>query len=152
MHTILIGDAREHLATIPDGTVQTCVTSPPYYGLRDYNVVGQIGLEATVDAYVAALVDVFREVRRVLREDGTCWINLGSTYASGIMESEEYVLRDDLSHEERAYVLAELAKHFEAESETVSRLRATDAPAEPDVPVVLSGRRGAASELPDKGV
>jgi DNA modification methylase len=61
--------------------VQTCVTSPPYYGLRDYGHAGQIGLEETPDAYVARLVNVFREVRRVLRDDGTLWLNLGDSYA-----------------------------------------------------------------------
>lgn len=82
MHTILVGDARDHLASLPDQSVQCCVTSPPYYGLRDYQVDGQIGLESTVDAYVASLVDVFREVRRVLKDDGTLWLNLGDSYAS----------------------------------------------------------------------
>lgn len=65
------------------GTVQTCVTSPPYFGLRDYEVDGQIGHEATPDEYVARLVDVFRAVRRVLRDDGTVWLNLGDSYAGG---------------------------------------------------------------------
>jgi len=64
------------------GTVQTCVTSPPYWGLRDYGVSGQLGLESTPDAYVASMVAVFREVWRVLREDGTLWLNLGDSYAS----------------------------------------------------------------------
>jgi DNA modification methylase len=80
--TILIGDCLEVLRGLPDGMAQTCVTSPPYYGLRDYGCAGQIGLEATPDAYVARLVDVFREVRRVLRDDGTLWLNLGDSYAS----------------------------------------------------------------------
>lgn len=62
-----------------------CVTSPPYYGLRDYGVDGQIGLEPTPDEYVARLVDVFREVRRVLRDDGTLWLNLGDSYAGSTM-------------------------------------------------------------------
>ena len=66
---------------LADGTVQTCVTSPPYFGLRDYGVDGQIGLEQTPDAYVAQLVAVFREVRRVLRDDGTLFLNLGDSYA-----------------------------------------------------------------------
>tara|TARA_Y100001973_G_scaffold105394_1_gene178370 strand:- start:437 stop:1273 length:837 start_codon:yes stop_codon:yes gene_type:complete len=67
---------------MPAGEVQTCITSPPYYGLRDYGHEGQIGLEETPDAYVAQLVEVFREVRRVLRDDGTLWLNLGDSYAS----------------------------------------------------------------------
>lgn len=74
---ILTGDCREFLKTLPDESVHCCVTSPPYFGLRDYGVAGQIGLEQTPDAYVAELVAVFREVRRVLRKDGTLWLNLG---------------------------------------------------------------------------
>lgn len=81
MPTILIGDCLEVLCGLPDCMAQTCVTSPPYYGLRDYGCAGQIGLETTPDAYVARLVDVFREVRRVLRDDGTLWLNLGDSYA-----------------------------------------------------------------------
>ena len=80
---LLQGDCREVLKTLPDGSVNCCVTSPPYFGLRDYKVDGQIGLEQTPDAYVAELVAVFREVRRVLRDDGTLWLNLGDSYASG---------------------------------------------------------------------
>lgn len=139
MHQVLIGDAREMLKTLPDQSVQCVVTSPPYFGLRDYGtatwqggdpecdhapdrkprterqrsgltgsltyndsrdlpyrdvcgkcgavrVDNQIGLEDTVDAYVAALVDVFREVRRVLKDDGTLWLNLGDSYNSGPSE------------------------------------------------------------------
>jgi DNA modification methylase len=71
------------LRELPAGSVQTCVTSPPYYGLRDYGHDGQIGLEATPDEYVAALVDVFREVRRVLADDGTLWLNLGDSFHGG---------------------------------------------------------------------
>jgi DNA modification methylase len=78
---ILTGDCLEVLRGLPDGMAQACVTSPPYYGLRDYGHAGQVGLEATPDAYVARLVDVFREVRRVLRDDGTLWLNLGDSYA-----------------------------------------------------------------------
>ena len=78
---ILIGDVRTRLADIESGSVQTCVTSPPYWGLRDYGNDGQIGLEATVAEYVNNMVDVFREVKRVLRDDGTLWLNLGDSYA-----------------------------------------------------------------------
>jgi len=81
-YKILTGDALEQLATLPDGSARCCVTSPPYYGLRDYGHAGQLGLEATPDAYVAAMVAVFREVRRVLTDDGTLWLNLGDTYAA----------------------------------------------------------------------
>jgi DNA modification methylase len=75
------GDCRAVLASLPDQSVQCCVTSPPYWNLRDYGVDGQIGLEATVQEYVGVMVSVFREVRRVLRDDGTCWLNLGDAYA-----------------------------------------------------------------------
>lgn len=77
---ILIGDCRERLKGLPSKSVHTCVTSPPYFGLRDYGHAGQIGLEDTPDAFVAQMVDVFREVRRVLRDDGTLWLNLGDSY------------------------------------------------------------------------
>ena len=81
MIKILNGDCRDVLKTLPDCSVHCCVTSPPYYGLRDYGCAGQIGLESTPDAYVAELVAVFREVKRVLRDDGTLWLNLGDSYA-----------------------------------------------------------------------
>lgn len=80
---IRVGDARQILRDIPDESINCVVTSPPYFGLRDYGCDGQIGLEATPDAYVAELVAVFREVRRVLRSDGTFWLNLGDSYAGG---------------------------------------------------------------------
>jgi len=79
---LLIGDCRDRLADLPEGSVQTCITSPPYWGLRDYGVDGQIGLEETPDAFLAELVDVFRSVWRVLRDDGTLWLNLGDSYAA----------------------------------------------------------------------
>jgi DNA modification methylase len=81
MIQILQGDCREVLKTLPDCSVHCCVTSPPYFGLRDYGCAGQIGLESTPDAYVAELVAVFREVKRVLRDDGTLWLNLGDSYS-----------------------------------------------------------------------
>jgi DNA modification methylase len=74
------GDARNVLATLPTASVQCCVTSPPYYGLRDYGAAGQIGGEATPTEYLANLYDVFREVARVLRLDGTLWLNMGDSY------------------------------------------------------------------------
>lgn len=79
--TILTGDCLDVLATLPADTFQACVTSPPYFGLRDYGVDGQIGLEESPEAYVAKMVEVFRAVRRVLRPDGTLWLNLGDSYA-----------------------------------------------------------------------
>src|SRR6185312_15535063 len=80
--TIRHGDCREVLRTLPDESVHCCVTSPPYFGLRDYGHDGQIGLEPTPDEFVAALVAVFAEVRRVLRSDGTLWLNMGDSYAA----------------------------------------------------------------------
>lgn len=79
---ILVGDAAERLKELPDGCIHTCVTSPPYFGLRNYGVEGQIGLEETPDEYVSKLVKVFHEVRRVLRDDGTLWLNLGDSYSA----------------------------------------------------------------------
>ncbi|UVH51550.1 site-specific DNA-methyltransferase [Pseudomonas sp. CBSPBW29] len=80
-HRVLIGDCIESMRTLPDKSVQMCVTSPPYYGLRDYGADGQIGLEETPAEFIARLVEVFREVRRVLRDDGTAWVNMGDSYA-----------------------------------------------------------------------
>lgn len=76
------GDALASLHGLPDASAQCCVTSPPYWGLRDYGAEGQIGQEATPEEYVARLVAVFREVRRVLADDGVLWLNLGDTYAA----------------------------------------------------------------------
>lgn len=80
---ILTGDWIDQLRTLPDDSVQCVVTSPPYWGLRDYGVAGQLGLEKTPTAYVSKMLEGFREVRRVLRGDGTCWVNLGDSYATG---------------------------------------------------------------------
>jgi len=76
------GDCLEVLRTLPDESIHCCVTSPPYWGLRDYGVDGQLGLESTPEEYVAKMVEVFREVKRVLRKDGTLWLNLGDSYTS----------------------------------------------------------------------
>lgn len=81
--TILLGSCLSILGTLPDQSINTCVTSPPYFGLRDYGVEGQLGLEATPEEYVANLVRVFRQVGRVLRDDGTLWLNLGDSFTSG---------------------------------------------------------------------
>jgi len=105
--TILVGDVLDRLADIGDGTVQTCVTSPPYWGLRDYGNDGQLGLESTPDEYVKNMVDVFRSVRRVLADDGTVWLNLGDTYLQkqlvGIpwrvafaLQADGWLLRQDI--------------------------------------------------------
>ena len=74
------GDCREIMRGMDAESVQCVVTSPPYFSLRDYKVDGQIGLEPTLDEYIATMVDVFREVKRVLRKDGTCWVNMGDSY------------------------------------------------------------------------
>ncbi len=79
-YEILTGDCRETLKTLPAGSVHCVVTSPPYFGLRDYGHAGQIGLERSVDLYVGALVEVFAEIWRVLRPDGVAWLNLGDSY------------------------------------------------------------------------
>ncbi len=76
-----LGDCAEVLKTLPALSVDTCVTSPPYFGLRDYGMGEQIGLESTPEEFVARLVGVFREVRRVLKDDGTLWVNMGDSYA-----------------------------------------------------------------------
>lgn len=80
---VYTGDALAVLRQLPSDCVHACVTSPPYYAMRNYGVDGQLGLEPTPEDYVSRLVDVFREVRRVLRPDGTLWLNLGDTYATG---------------------------------------------------------------------
>lgn len=78
-----VGDARQLLAQMPDGHFDCIVTSPPYWGLRDYCVAGQIGAETTVDEYIADLVRLLREARRALSDDGTLWLNIGDSYTSG---------------------------------------------------------------------
>jgi DNA modification methylase len=85
--TLRVGDCRHELRDMEPASVQTCVTSPPYWGLRDYGHSGQLGLESTPEEYVANIVDVFREVKRVLSDNGTLWLNLGDSYASGGMSN-----------------------------------------------------------------
>jgi DNA modification methylase len=80
---IVIGDSAKVLKEFPANVFQTCVTSPPYWSLRDYKIPGQIGLEQSLQAYIDALVNVFEEVRRTLRQDGTLWLNIGDSYTSG---------------------------------------------------------------------
>jgi site-specific DNA-methyltransferase (adenine-specific) len=80
---IINGDALQSLQAMPDGSVDCIVTSPPYWGQRDYGHEGQVGLEPSPEAYVAGIVAVFREVRRVLKPEGTLWLNLGDSYATG---------------------------------------------------------------------
>ena len=80
-------DCLEGLKQLPDNSINCCVTSPPYFGLRDYGVEGQIGLEKTPEEYVAKMVEIFREVKRVLRDDGTLWLNLGDSYAGNCSQA-----------------------------------------------------------------
>jgi len=87
-HQLIQGDCLEKLQTLQEQSVHCCITSPPYYGLRDYGVAGQVGLEATPDEYVNKLVEIFREVRRVLRDDGTLWMNLGDSYCANATGSQ----------------------------------------------------------------
>lgn len=80
---VICGDSLSVLKSIETETVQTCITSPPYWGLRDYGIQGQIGAEMQLNDYISNLVAIFREVKRVLRIDGTLWLNIGDSYTSG---------------------------------------------------------------------
>lgn len=80
---LILGDAHEVLATMPEQSVQTVVTSPPYWSLRDYGIEGQLGLERSVYDFIDALADLFDRVKRVLRDNGTLWLNIGDSYTSG---------------------------------------------------------------------
>ena len=81
---LLIGDVLEQLKTLPSNSISMCCTSPPYWGQRDYHVEGQIGQEKTPELYVAKMVEVFHEVKRVLKENGTLWLNEGDGYAGSL--------------------------------------------------------------------
>lgn len=100
--TILNGDWIENLKTLLDCAVQCCVTSPPYWGLRDYGVEGQLGLEKTPEEYVEKMVIGFREVKRVLKDDGTLWLNLGDSYWGGKGENGSSKAR--ATADERGYI------------------------------------------------
>ena len=80
MDKIYCGDSLQVLQTLPENAVDCCVTSPPYYALRDYGADGQIGREATPEEYVSRITAVFHEVKRVLTPEGTCWLNIADTY------------------------------------------------------------------------
>lgn len=107
-YEILTGDCVESMKLLPEKLFNTCVTSPPYYGLRDYDAEGQIGLEKTPENFIEKLVNVFREVHRVLRDDGTLWVNIGDSYGKdkqllGIpwklafaLQSSGWILRQDI--------------------------------------------------------
>ena len=108
MIEILAGDCRETLKTLADQSINTCITSPAYYGLRDYGEEKQLGMEDTPEEYVANLVEVFREVKRVLRDDGTVWLNLGDSFLPNkqlgcipfkvaiALQQDNWILRQDI--------------------------------------------------------
>jgi site-specific DNA-methyltransferase (cytosine-N4-specific) len=81
--TLFHGHVLDVLRSLPDESVNCCITSPPYWGLRDYGCAGQLGLESTPEEYVAKMVDVFSEVNRILKPEGTLWLNLGDSYSGG---------------------------------------------------------------------
>lgn len=87
MNRIYEGDCIEGLKTLPENTIDCCITSPPYFGLRDYGNDGQIGLEETPELYVSKMVEVFTQVKRVLKNEGTLWLNLGDSYAHSMRQS-----------------------------------------------------------------
>ena len=111
--TLYNGDALEVLRELPDKSVHMCATSPPFYGLRDYQVEGQIGLEESPDEWVARLVEVFREVRRVLRDDGTLWVEIGDSYAANGRYDDKYEAKPDRVTEGRdtRWALSSEQKH-----------------------------------------
>ena len=82
-HSVILGKCLEEIGKFESQQFQTCVTSPPYWGLRDYEMDGRIGAESSLEDYVTRMVAVFREVKRVLRIDGTLWLNIGEEYTSG---------------------------------------------------------------------
>lgn len=108
MHTLVTSDATAHLQSMESESVHCIVTSPPYFGLRNYGHEGQIGLEKSADEYISKIVDAFREMRRVLRADGVAWLNLGDTYGGGkqllgmpwrvaiSLQSDGWFLRQDI--------------------------------------------------------
>jgi len=98
---VLLGDALEQLQKLNAESIQTCITSPPYYNLRDYGTLGQIGMEATPAEYINKLVTIFREVRRVLRADGTLWINIGDSYATRSGNQPPTNTRNSIGHTEK---------------------------------------------------
>ena len=158
--TIVQGDALESLCAFPDQSVHCCVTSPPYWGLRDYGVAGQLGLESTPAEYVEKMVAVFREVRRVLKDDGVLFLNLGDSYArdagkgqhkpgdagkqnyiiekgggraasTSTFVTQQYKMREDLTSEEKNHVAMEMFG---------VRINGNEAQREGEVPRLLSPR------------
>ncbi|WP_267248522.1 DNA-methyltransferase [Yersinia sp. Marseille-Q5920] len=107
-YQIFIGDCIDSMRKMADQSIHSCITSPPYYGLRDYGVEGQIGLEESPEVFIQKLVAVFREVRRVLRDDGTLWVNMGDSWGKGkqlygmpwrfafALQNDGWILRQDI--------------------------------------------------------
>lgn len=90
LNKIYQGSALEILQTFEDESIDCCITSPPYWGLRDYGVEGQLGLEPTFELYISHLMQIFNEVKRVLKKTGTCWVNLGDSYSGSNCGSNDY--------------------------------------------------------------
>jgi len=107
INQIICGDCLEVMREWPDQSVNCCVTSPPYWGLRDYGVDGQLGLESTPEEFVSKMVEVFREVRRVLRDDGTLWLNLGDSYAQSQAMRNRNGITEDFARPCREHVADE---------------------------------------------
>ena len=82
LNTIIQGSALSVLKSMPDESIDCCITSPPYWGLRDYGVEGQLGMEISFHEFIEKLCCIFDEIKRVLKKEGTCWVNLGDTYSS----------------------------------------------------------------------
>ena len=91
-NAILHGPALEQLKTLESDSVDCCVTSPPYWALRDYKILGQLGLEPTFQEYITKLIEIFNQVKRVLKKEGSCWVNMGDTYSQGDTISNRYGL------------------------------------------------------------
>lgn len=142
---VLQGDALTVLKTLPSDGVDCCITSPPYWGLRDYGIKGQLGLEGTPEEYVAKLVEIFREVKRVLRKEGTLWLNLDTSYISEYIESYEYIIRPDISRDEQRQALQAIAQ-------ALSSMWQTDEPTEQDMQGVLCSTNETARPLYPKSM
>ena len=133
INQIIQGDALTILKQLPDELVNCVVTSPPYWSLRDYGVKGQLGLEKTFEEYIDKLCDIFDEVKRVLRSDGTMWLNMGDSYSNLTIFSEYVIIRKDLKKEELEYVTLAISKYLQNMWKTSG-----DKKSEGDVPSLLS--------------
>ena len=114
LDTIFCGDALDVLRTLPDNSVHCCITSPPYYALRDYGAAGQIGREDTPAQYVARLTEVFSEVRRVLRPNGTLWLNIADTYCGTGSKGDHLDPKNPSGRNEQGVSLAQRVENVKA--------------------------------------